>query len=63
MEFLNSHAGLAVIGLSVAVVLIVFPPALAWVAATFAVAFTFHHLVLAFRQADAEEAELQTDDA
>ena len=60
-DFLKSHAGRAVCGLAVMVAMVMIPYLLNWVAATFALAWSIHHLREAFRLAEVE-VEIDDDD-
>ena len=59
-SFLSSHAGRAVCGLAVMLAMILIPNFLNWVAATFTLAWSVHHLRESFRIVDAEG---ESDDA
>ena len=60
--FLRSHAGMATCGLGVMAAMILIPQFLNWVAATFTLAWSVHHLRESFRIVDAG-AEDDEDDA
>ena len=49
-RFFESHAGKAVVGVSAAVFLLAWPPALPWIAAAALLQFGVRHLALAFKE-------------
>lgn len=60
--FLRSHAGQATCGLAVMAAMILIPQFLNWVAATFTLAWSVHHLRESFRIVDAANED-DDDDA
>jgi hypothetical protein len=54
IDFFQSHAGKAVVGVVGSVFLIAWPPAFPWIAAVALLQFGVRHLVLAFRELDRE---------
>jgi hypothetical protein len=60
IEFFDSHAGKAVVGVSAAVFLLAWPPALPWIAAVALLQFGVRHLVLAFKEVERDHTSAPT---
>lgn len=55
IDFFQSHAGKGLVGVCVAGLLIIWPPALPWIAAVAVLQWSARHFIMAFREAERDE--------